>query len=140
LNLSAATISRRIKSALAELHEKLKSRGVRLGLAVLAVFLAENTARPASAAFVAEMAKMHLVASLRTPAVHAPPASLPSPFKSVNLAGPGTKAVNATAIYWASFAVFAVLTAILIFIWIRVSPVPPAPAPAPPPAAMHDDR
>jgi RNA polymerase sigma-70 factor (ECF subfamily) len=140
LHLSAATISRRIKAALAQLHEKLQSRGVRLGLAALAVLLVEGTARPASAAVVAEMAKMHLVASLRSPAAVAPPARLPSPFKSVNLANPAAPVVNLTAVYWACFGLFAMLTAIVILFWVRVSPAPPpAPAASPPPA-IHDDR
>jgi RNA polymerase sigma factor (sigma-70 family) len=139
LRLSAATVSRRIKAALAVLHEKLQSRGVRLGLAALVVALVEATAKPAPGAFVAEMAKMHLLASLRSPAVVAPPARLPSPFKSVNIAKSASPVLNLTAVYWACFGLFAGLTAIVIFFWVRVSPAPP-PAPVAPPAVMHDDR
>jgi RNA polymerase sigma-70 factor (ECF subfamily) len=80
LGLSASTVCRRIKSALANLQTELSRRGVRLGAATLAVFFLHCAARPAPAAFVAEMAKMHLIASVRASVVNPPAPPLPAPL------------------------------------------------------------
>jgi RNA polymerase sigma factor (sigma-70 family) len=65
LNLSPATVSRRIKSAMADLAKRLKADGACLGVAPLTAFLLHLQASPAPAAFALEMGKMQLIASLR---------------------------------------------------------------------------
>jgi RNA polymerase sigma-70 factor (ECF subfamily) len=80
LGLSASAVCRRIKSALAELQTGLSRRGVRLGGATLAVFFLHCAARPAPAAFVAEMAKMHLIASVTAAAPNLPAPLPPMPL------------------------------------------------------------
>ncbi len=73
MDVSAATISRRIKSGLDELQQCLRKKGVYLGIAALAVFCADYTTSAAPPAFISELGKMQLIASFR-PAVAGPPA------------------------------------------------------------------
>ncbi len=86
LEVSAATLSRRIKSGLDELQQNLRKRGIHLGAAALGVFCATHTHAAVPAAFVGEMAKMNLIAAVRhaaPPPVVKPPPS-PALMKPLN--------------------------------------------------------
>jgi RNA polymerase sigma-70 factor (ECF subfamily) len=76
LDVSPATLSRRIKSGLEELQQQLRKKGVYIGLATLALFCTAETSSAMPAAFVCELGKMNLVAWINhlpaTPAAPAP--------------------------------------------------------------------
>jgi RNA polymerase sigma-70 factor (ECF subfamily) len=83
MEVSTATLSRRIKSGLEMLQQNLRKRGVYLRLAVLMAMCAHKTKAAIPARLVVEMGKMNLVGSLRhhLPTTPAPPgAPYPQPF------------------------------------------------------------
>ncbi len=77
LDVSAATLSRRIKAGLEELQQNLRKRGIHLGLSTLGFFCTANTGSPVPTAFFAELGKMHLIASIRSLPIAPPPPSFP---------------------------------------------------------------
>jgi RNA polymerase sigma factor (sigma-70 family) len=82
MDVSPATMSRRIKTGLEQLQQNLRKKGIYLSLAVLAGFCSTHTHAAVPTALVAEMAKMNLVGMLKQlPATSAPAAAnYPSPF------------------------------------------------------------
>jgi RNA polymerase sigma-70 factor (ECF subfamily) len=79
LSTSPATISRRIKTGVEQLQEQLRKKGVYVGVAALACFCMGNTTEAAPTAFLSELGKMNLVASLRSPINPVPTPSVPRP-------------------------------------------------------------
>jgi RNA polymerase sigma-70 factor (ECF subfamily) len=77
--VSAATMSRRVKHAIAELRQKLNTRGVTLAPSLLLLLCAKNAAEAAPAALMAELGKMAMVSGAATKAtVAASAGSIPS--------------------------------------------------------------
>ncbi len=81
LDVSPATLSRRIKTGLEELQQHLRKKGIHLGVATLALYCASHTSAAVPAGFVAELGKMNLIASIRHlpagPPMTPPPPSYP---------------------------------------------------------------
>jgi len=65
LDVSPATVSRRIKTGLEQLQQMLRKKGIYLSIALLAGFCATNTEAAVPVALVTEMGKMNLIASIR---------------------------------------------------------------------------
>ncbi len=83
MEVSTATLSRRIKGGLELLQQNLRKKGIYLRLAVLAGMCAHKTRAAIPAKLAIEMGKMNLIGSLRhyLPTTPAPPnAPYPSPF------------------------------------------------------------
>jgi RNA polymerase sigma-70 factor (ECF subfamily) len=81
LDVSPATLSRRIKSGLEELQQHLRDKGIHLGLSVLGLFCTSNARVCVPAKLMSELGKMHLVASIgHLPVTVTSPPPIPSPF------------------------------------------------------------
>jgi RNA polymerase sigma-70 factor (ECF subfamily) len=89
--VSAATMSRRVKHAVAELRQKLTKRGVTIAPAVLLLLCARNAAEAAPAALMGQLGKMAMVSGAATKAgvassIPSWASMLPSPLKLVSTA------------------------------------------------------
>jgi RNA polymerase sigma-70 factor (ECF subfamily) len=73
LDVSPATLSRRIKAGLDQLQQQLRKKGIYVGLVALGGFCASNTSAAIPTAFVTEMGKMNLIASLKQMPPSVPP-------------------------------------------------------------------
>lgn len=126
LDVSAATLSRRIKSGLQQLQENLQKKGIYLSLGVLAGFCAAQTHAAVPAGFVTEMAKMKLVGSLPRVPARPPQPTGPQP---ASLPVQQTIRELATAKFGSSAFWIAVLIAALVLAgvasWMNASPLSP---------------
>lgn len=78
MNLSAATISRKIKTAVDELRKILRNKGIYVGLFALLEFCRTQTAKAVPPKLVTELAKMGMVGpiDIAPPPPHGPPAAI----------------------------------------------------------------
>jgi RNA polymerase sigma factor (sigma-70 family) len=83
MNLSAATISRKIKAAVLELRKLLRKKGIYVGLLALVEFCKNETAKAAPPHLMTELAKMGLVGpiDLAPPPPPRPPVFRPTVFQ-----------------------------------------------------------
>lgn len=114
MQLSPATISRKIKSGVDELQRHLRKRGVYVALAALAAFCTEHSAKAAPPGLLSELGKMQMAGPVRVGPVPGPnpPINWPPPLStsgSVTLDG-GAKIVAAFFAVMALVAIVAVAT------------------------------
>jgi RNA polymerase sigma-70 factor (ECF subfamily) len=132
LDVSPATLSRRIKSGLEQLQENLRKKGIYLSLAVLAGFCTGSTHAAVPAAFVSEMGKMKLVGSLKHLPWHLPVAPKPAPsgISQSFCVRPQPGHFVPAKFAWAlvSFTiVLAVYTFAVTYSWMNANPLSPSP-------------
>jgi RNA polymerase sigma factor (sigma-70 family) len=139
MDVSAATVSRRIKTGLEQLQTALRKKGIYLSVALLAGFCATHTDAAVPVALVTEMAKMNLIASLRQLPVTPPPPRGPfhTPYQmSSNLQ------IFLPEKFTAAMLCLSVIIAGYLFL-LLASQMRTNPAPTPPslePIEMHHDR
>jgi RNA polymerase sigma factor (sigma-70 family) len=114
LNLSAATISRKIKATVLELRKVLKKKGIYVGLLALTEFCRTETAKAAPPQVMTELAKMGMVGriDIAPPPTPGPPALRPHLFQMRKVATDsllhfiGTCVGVAGLLAWLSIATF----------------------------------
>ncbi len=124
MEVSTATLSRRIKSGLELLQQNLRKKGVYVRLAVLGAMVAASTKAAVPARLVIEMGKMNLVGSLRhyLPTTPAPPGA---PYPPTLQMRPQPSDFSPHAFGWSAAALGVVLAIYLFAIassWTHSSP------------------
>jgi RNA polymerase sigma factor (sigma-70 family) len=133
MGVSPATLSRRIKSGLELLQQNLRKKGIYLSLAVLAGFCTSSSTHAAvPAGFVAEMAKMKLVGSLKNLPWHLPVPVKPAPHGIPQSFCPRPQPSHfvAAKFGWTLMgltAVLAIYTFAVTYSWRNTSPLSPPP-------------
>jgi RNA polymerase sigma-70 factor (ECF subfamily) len=126
MNLSAATISRKINMAVVELRKRLKQKGIYVGLLGLIEFCRSETARAAPPQLMTELAKMGMVGpiDLAPPPAPGPPAIRPPVFQVRHSAADSTLRFIGT---WVGVAGLIAWFSIGVFCWLDHSgPFTPA--------------
>jgi len=139
LDVSPATLSRRIKSGLELLQQNLRKKGIYLSLALLAGFCADTANAAVPAVFVSELGKMNLIASIRQMPSTPMPRSGPHHV-------PYRMGANPTIIvplkYVAAFILINLVLAAYMFAtvasWLRANPSSAPNQHTEPPRAIHD--
>jgi RNA polymerase sigma factor (sigma-70 family) len=126
MDVSPATLSRRIKSGLELLQQNLRKRGIYLSVALLAGFCTSSTHAAVPAGLVSEMGKMNLIVSLRQIPTGPMPPSGPhfAPYRM----GVNPK-IFIPAKYVAAFVIINTVLAVYMFAtvssWIHANASPP---------------
>ncbi len=143
MDVSAATISRRVKTGLEQLQELLRKKGLYLSVALLAGFCATQTDAAVPPALVCEMGKMNLIASLRQlPPTPAPPQF---PYSAPYQMNPNFEIFIPQKVAAAMICITVVLAGYfvaLVLSWMSASPAAPVTSRNShlQPIEMHNDR
>jgi RNA polymerase sigma factor (sigma-70 family) len=120
MNVSAATISRKIKTAVQELRKRLRQKGIYVGLLGLIEFCRSGTAKAAPPHLMTELAKMGMVGPIDVapPPAPGPPALRPPVFQIRGTAADSTLRFIGT---WIGVAGLVVWFSLGVFCWLNHS-------------------